>query len=176
MSGRFVRAASSVMQSDDVLDAKIASGPTTLSSAVYAAVGIYALIFLPNGRLFPELGPSTLVTSTFVNQNHYVTFAGIGLVACVGGILRLYRHALSEAGHLWRLKIAALVNTTGSQAALPLAFAAVIMTGVLLTGSPLRRCWSCCVSRWRTWTAILTRLAPGTNGPWPHQKTPRPFV
>jgi O-antigen ligase len=103
--------------------------------AVYAAAGIFALTFMPNGRLFADLGPSRFVTSTFVNQNHYVTFAGIGLIACVGGILRIYRRELDRSGRHWQLKIATLINTTGSQAALPLAFAVVIMASVLLTGS-----------------------------------------
>jgi len=107
--------------------------------ASYAAAGIFALGFMPNGRLFAEVtaiaGPSKFVTSTFVNQNHYSTFAGIGLIAGVAGLLRLYRQELGRSGRLWRLKIATLINTTGSKAALPLAFAAVIMTGLLLSGS-----------------------------------------
>ena len=82
-----------------------------------------------------NLNRSTFVTSTFVNQNHYSTFAGIGLIAGVAGLLRLYRRELGRSGRLWRLKIATLINTTGSKAALPLAFAAVIMTSLLLTGS-----------------------------------------
>ena len=104
-------------------------------SAVYATAGIFALGFMPNGRLFAELGPTKFVTSTFVNQNHYVTFAGIGLIAGIAGILQLYRRELGQSGRLWRLKIATLIHTTGSRAALPLAFAAVIMTSLLLTGS-----------------------------------------
>jgi O-antigen ligase len=104
-------------------------------SASYAVAGIFALGFMPNGRLFAELKPVKFVTSTFVNQNHYATFAGIGLIAGVAGILRLYRRELGRSGRLWRFKIAALIHTTGSKAALPLAFAAVIMTSLLLTGS-----------------------------------------
>jgi O-antigen ligase len=104
-------------------------------SAVYAAGGLFALGVMPNGRLFPELGPSKLVTSTFVNQNHYVTFAGIGLIAGIAGILQLYRRELERSGRLWRLKIRVLINTTGNKAALPLALALVIATSLLLTGS-----------------------------------------
>ena len=103
--------------------------------AFYAAVGIFAVGFMPNGRLFAELTPLKFVTSTFVNQNHYVTFAGIGLIAAVAGVLRLYRRELRQGGWLWRLQIAALIRTTGSKAVLPLGFAAVILVGVLLTGS-----------------------------------------
>ena len=65
-------------------------------SACYAAVGIFALGFMPNGRLFAEFGAIKFVTSTFVNQNNYVTFAGIGLIAAVAAILRLYRQGLGK--------------------------------------------------------------------------------
>jgi O-antigen ligase len=104
-------------------------------SAVYAAAGLYALGFMPNGRLFAGLEPTKFVTSTFVNQSHYVTFAGIGLIAGVGGVLRLYRRELVQSGRLLRLKIATLINTTGSKAALPLALTVVILPALLLTGS-----------------------------------------
>ena len=75
------------------------------------------------------------MTSTFVNQNNYATFAGIGLIAAVSAILRLYRRALAQSGDLLRLKVATLIGTTGSQGALPLALAAVILAALLLTGS-----------------------------------------
>jgi O-antigen ligase len=107
-------------------------------SAVYAAVGLFALGFMPNGRPFAELGPTAggiKLSSTFVGQNNYATFAGIGLVASVAGIMRLYRRELGRSGRVWRLKIATLIKATGSKAALPLGFAAVIMTSLLLTGS-----------------------------------------
>ncbi len=104
-------------------------------SACYAAVGLFALGFMPNGRVFAEFGPIKFVTSTFVNQNNYVTFAGIGLIAAVAAILRLYRRALAQSGDLLRFKVATLIGTTGSQGALPLALAAVILAALLLTGS-----------------------------------------
>jgi O-antigen ligase len=104
-------------------------------SAVYAASGLFALSVPPNGRLFPELGPTKFVTSTFVNQNHYVTFAGIGLIAGVARILQLYRRQLERGGGLWRSKIATLISTTGGKAAVPLACTMVIAPSLLLTGS-----------------------------------------
>jgi O-antigen ligase len=104
-------------------------------SALYAAVGIIALGIMPNGRVFAELASSKLVTSTFVNQNHYVTFAGIGFLAAIGLTLRLYRRRLSRTGDLLRLKVAALIDTTGGKGALPLALAFLILAGLLLSGS-----------------------------------------
>jgi O-antigen ligase len=106
--------------------------------ALYAVAGLFALAFMPNGRLFAELGPiarGKLLTSTFVGQNNYATFAGIGLVATVAGIVRLYRRELGRSGRVWQLTIATLIKTTGSKAALPLGFAVVIMASLLLTGS-----------------------------------------
>jgi hypothetical protein len=104
-------------------------------SAVYAAAGIFAVGVMPNGRVFTELAETKFVSSTFVNQNHYVTFAGIGFISAVGLILRLYRRQLGRTGHLLRLKIATLIDTTGSKGALPLTLTFVILTGLLLTGS-----------------------------------------
>jgi O-antigen ligase len=121
--------------SADAARARLLIWSVVAISALYAAAGLFALGFMPNGRLFAGLPPLKLVTSTFVNQNHYGTFAGIGLIAGVAGILRLYRRTLGRTGRLWRLKVAALINTTGSSAVLPLSFTAVIMTSLLLTGS-----------------------------------------
>ena len=104
-------------------------------SAIYAAVGIFALGFGPNGRVFAGLMRVKVVTSTFVSQSHYVTFAGIGFISSMGLILRLYRRRLERTGHLLRLKIAALIDTTGGKGALPLALACLILIGLLLSGS-----------------------------------------
>jgi O-antigen ligase len=121
--------------SRDAVRARLLIWSVVAIAAGYGAAALFALGALPNGRLFPELGPTKFATSTFVNQNNYVTYAGIGLIAAVAGILRLYRRELGQTGRLWRLKIAALIDATGSKAALPLAFAAVLITSLLLTGS-----------------------------------------
>jgi O-antigen ligase len=102
--------------------------------AVYTAIGIFALGFMSNGRVFAQLSRSRFVTSTFVNQNHYATFAGIGFIAAAGLALRIYRRQMGRSGHLLRLKIAALIDATG-KAALPLALGSVILTGLLLSGT-----------------------------------------
>jgi branched-subunit amino acid transport protein AzlD len=106
--------------------------------AVYAAVGIFAVGFMPNGRVFASLPPTQgfkVVTSTFVNHSHYATFAGIGFISAVGLTLRHYRRRLSRTGHLLRLKIAALIDATGGQGAVLLGLGFVILTGLLLTAS-----------------------------------------
>ena len=102
--------------------------------ALYAAFGLASLGFL-HGRVFAEQGPGKFVKSTFVNQNHYVTFAGITLIAAVGAILRIYRQELSQTGRHWGLKIAAMIETTGGKAAVLLALAFVILAALMFTGS-----------------------------------------
>jgi O-antigen ligase len=104
-------------------------------SAAYAVAGLIALGFMPDGILFSELPRSNFLTSTFVNKNHYATFAGIGLIAAIAAILRLYRRALAESGRFFRLKVATLINTTGNKGALPLALVLVIVAALLLSGS-----------------------------------------
>jgi O-antigen ligase len=104
-------------------------------SACYAAIGLFALGVMPNGRIFSEFSSIRFVTSTFVNQNNYVVFAGIGLIAAVATVLKIYRRAFAQTGDLFRLKIAALIRTTGSKGAVPITFAAVILAALLLTGS-----------------------------------------
>jgi O-antigen ligase len=121
--------------SRDAAPARLLIWSVVAIAACYGAAGLFALGALPNGRLFAELGRNNFMTSTFVNQNNYVTYAGISLIAAVAGILRLYRRELRQTGRLWRLKIATLIDVTGNKAALPLAFAAVIITSLLLTGS-----------------------------------------
>src|SRR4051794_10981690 len=50
-------------------------------SAIYTAVGVFALGLTSDGRVFAGLTSTKFVTSTFVNQNHFVTFAGIGFIS-----------------------------------------------------------------------------------------------
>ena len=121
--------------SRDVIRARWLIWTVVAISVLYSTVGLFALGFMPNGRVFGELAPSKFVISTFLNQNTYATFAGIGFLAAIGMTLRLYRRHLSRTGHLLRLQIAALIDTTGGKGALPLILAFVLFTGLLLSGS-----------------------------------------
>jgi O-antigen ligase len=77
-----------------------------------------------------------LVSSTFINRNSFATYAGIGLVAICGLILRLYRHEVgATTGGPRRLRIAAFIETTGQRGAALLGGAFVILVALLLTGS-----------------------------------------
>jgi O-antigen ligase len=104
--------------------------------AIYAMVGIFALKLMPHGVLFKDMvDNSHYLSSTFASQNSYATFAGMGLITVVALIQRLYRRELHRSGDLLRLKFAALIETTGTQAALPLTMAFMILVSLLLSGS-----------------------------------------
>ena len=102
----------------------------------YAAYGLVSIgipsVSLPWLSIPYETG---LLSSTFVNRNTFATYAGLGLVAAAGLILRLYRHETIGAGAGWRLQLSSLIDVTGGKAAIPLAGAFVILVALLLTGS-----------------------------------------
>jgi len=104
--------------------------------AIYAIIGLFALTLMPHGVVFKDtVGDSHFLSSTFASQNSYATFAGMGLITVVALIQRLYRRELHRSGDHLRLKFAALIETTGTQAALPLTVAFIIMVSLLLSGS-----------------------------------------
>src|SRR5262249_36858712 len=102
-----------------------------------SAAGLFILAFMPTGVIIADeiVHTSPYVSSTFLNKNHFATFAGIGLVAATASVWRLYRRALHQTGDLLRLQLGSLIATTGGRAALPLALAFVILAALLLTGS-----------------------------------------
>jgi hypothetical protein len=101
--------------------------------AAYAGLGLFALGFMPGGRMFAEFDRNFF--STFVNRNHFATFAGIGLIAALGQIVRLYRRGMSGSGSSLRMQLAMLIDTTAVKAALPLTLAFVILVALFLSGS-----------------------------------------
>jgi hypothetical protein len=101
---------------------------------LYAGYGFLA--FTLNAGRVPWLEiPSTggTLTATFVNHNSFATYAGIGMIATCGLILRQYRHQAS--GGLRGLRIASLIETTGQSGAALLAGAFLLLVALLLTGS-----------------------------------------
>lgn len=108
--------------------------------AAIAAIGwayaAYGLIALKTGQI-PWLdipAPDGRVTSTFVNHNCYATYAGIGLIATAGLLVRLYQWGVAESGS-WRLRLAAFIDTTGGEGAGLIAGGFVSLVALLLTGS-----------------------------------------
>jgi O-antigen ligase len=101
-----------------------------------AAYAVYGLVAAKTGQI-PWLDiPASdgRVTSTFVNHNSYATFAGIGLIAFIGLLLRVYeRHAV--AGGSWRFRLASFIDTTGGNGAWLLIGSFMSFVALLLTGS-----------------------------------------
>jgi O-antigen ligase len=102
----------------------------------YAAYGLFAFAVTPGQVLwFKNPYSRGFVTSTFINPNSFVAYAGIGFIAICGLILRLYRHEFAAVGGSIRFRIATFIEVTGQKGAALLGGAAVILVALLLTGS-----------------------------------------
>lgn len=100
---------------------------------VYAAYGIIAARTGQIGWLdIPTIDGR--VSSTFINYNSYATYAGIGLIATAGLLIRAYQRDAIRGGD-WRLRLAAFINTSGREGAWLLGAGFVSLVALLLTGS-----------------------------------------
>lgn len=103
-----------------------------LIGCAYAAYGILVVQTGQPGWL--EVPSATgHVTSTFVNENSYATFAGIGFIAACGLLIRAYQRGAIEGGG--RLRLAAFIDISGRGAAWLIGAAFVTFVALLLTGS-----------------------------------------
>lgn len=104
-----------------------------LIGGLYAAYGILAA---KTGQLGWSETPVAEghVTSTFVNENSYATFAGMGLIAAAGLLIRAYQRRAIDGGG-WRLRLAAFIEVSGREAAWLISTAFVSLVALLLTGS-----------------------------------------
>jgi len=75
------------------------------------------------------------VTSAFFNHNHYATYAGIGLIAICGLILRLYRNEVTISGGSVGFRIASIIEASGQKGVVLFGSAFLIFIALLLTGS-----------------------------------------
>jgi O-antigen ligase len=103
---------------------------------VYAAYGIALLAFKAGSIVwFGSTGSRGFVTSTFVNQDHFAAYVGIGLIAICGLILRLYRReAVISSGSL-SFRVASIIEATGQSGAVLLGGAFLLVVALLLAGS-----------------------------------------
>lgn len=105
-------------------------------AAIAAGYAAYGIIAARTG----QLGWQAIarldgrVTSTFVNENSYATYAGMGLIAACGLLIRAYQRVAIEGGS-WRLRLAGLIEVSGSGAAWLIGAAFVSLVALLLTGS-----------------------------------------
>lgn len=81
---------------------------------VYATYGIVlAALHGSDIPFFSVPSAAGYVRSTFVNKNSFATYAGLGLVASLTLILRLYRHEVPDAQGLEKYRLTKLIEATG---------------------------------------------------------------
>jgi O-antigen ligase len=106
-------------------------------AAVTAVYGVYGFVALRAGQI-PWLdipAADGRMTSTFVNHNSYATYAGIGVIAAAGLLVRLCQQELINGGN-WRLRLASAIEVlTGGEGAALLAMGFINLAALLLTGS-----------------------------------------
>ena len=120
----------------DVLRANLILWSVAAIVCVYAAYGIFAYGLTPGLVLWVE-SPFhyRAVTSTFINPNSFAAYAGMGLLAICGLILRLYRHEFTEVGGSIRFRTATFIKVTGQKAIVLFGGSFLILVALLLTGS-----------------------------------------
>lgn len=101
---------------------------------IYAVYGLIQFALFPRTVLWldNELMAGRL-TSTFVNKNHYATYAAIGLLTTIGLVVRVYREGLGSGGASLRRRVADLIEITGQKAALMLGFGILMFAALLAT-------------------------------------------
>jgi hypothetical protein len=105
-------------------------------SCADAAYGLFAFAVMPGQVLwFHEPYANGVVTSTFINPNSFVAYAGMGFIVTCGLILRLYRHEFTSVGGSIRFRIATFIEVTGQKGVALLGAGAVILVALLLSGS-----------------------------------------
>jgi O-antigen ligase len=103
-------------------------------TSVYAAYGLVVFALKP-ANVPPFENLHGVVTSTFSSPNCFAAYAGIGLVAFCGLILRLYRNEFANVGGSLRFRIASFIEVTGQKGVALLGGAFVILVALLLSGS-----------------------------------------
>jgi O-antigen ligase len=105
-------------------------------ASLYAAYGLLSLFLMP-GHVFRLGGPPAphFVTSTFLNQNTFATYAGIGLIAACGLILRLSETEDTTASASLQSRILSFIENELLTAVALLGSALLILVALLLTGS-----------------------------------------
>jgi O-antigen ligase len=101
----------------------------------YAAYGLFAFALTRGHVLWFENPDMHFVTSTFINPNSFVAYAGIGFITICGLILRLYRHEFAAVGGSIRFRVATFIGVTGQKGAALLGGALLVLVAVLLSGS-----------------------------------------
>ena len=104
-------------------------------AAGYAAFGFLDMALGGTMLGFESTSGGFFIRSTFVNKNTFATFAGLGLVANVGLLMRHFRHAARSAGRSTANRIVALIETSAREAPYRLGATLLLLAAVLLTAS-----------------------------------------
>ena len=102
----------------------------------YSAYGIVAVALKPQVTQWQGgIWSLEATKSTFVNHNHFGTYAGIGLVIVLGFILKLYLDVLEAGGEFFRSWIASIIEATVERGAILFAAAFLIVIALIGSGS-----------------------------------------
>ncbi len=102
--------------------------------AAYAAYGLFVISVRPNTLLWLDNASNGRLTSTFVNQNHYATYAGIGLIAMMGVVLHIYRMMLGWE-QPFRNRVVNFIRVSTRHTSWGLGASAIILAALLATTS-----------------------------------------
>ena len=107
--------------------------------AILAIVTAYALLGLGQEiigwRLTGSDAYRTNVVSTFVNRNHFATYANLGLIIALGLMIEpLLRGDATQQGR-WTMRVAQAIGTVFEERRLPLMAAVVILLAVIGSAS-----------------------------------------
>lgn len=104
--------------------------------AIVVIISGYAVYGLISFSLTPlDSSLHRYMNSTFINRNHFSTYAGMGFVASCGLILRHYENEVLTGDGSLRFRIASFIEATGGRMVIYLACASLTLAGVLLSGS-----------------------------------------
>jgi O-antigen ligase len=104
--------------------------------ALYSAYGLFlSAAYGGDIPFFDAPNCGRFVRATFVNRDHFATYAGLGLIAATALLIRLYRHEVPNLGAVASLRWARMIETTGARGARLLGSALVILVALLGTAS-----------------------------------------
>lgn len=104
---------------------------------VYSLYGIVAYSLQGSSSLtwFGDTATLGFVNSTFYNRDHFATFAGLGLVAVCGAILKYYRDQITMVGGYLRHRVGAAIEATAKKGAVLDGAAFITLVALLMSGS-----------------------------------------
>src|SRR5262245_50614861 len=120
----------------DAAQANVLLWSVAALGCAYAGYGLFAFALTPGRVLWFENPYSNrFLTSSFINPNSFVAYAGMSFIVICGLILRLYRHEFATVGGSIRFRVATFIEVTGQKGAALLGGGLVIFVSLLGSGS-----------------------------------------